>query len=291
MIITWIDGGLGNQLFQYAAGFAASRRTGMPLFLDLQTFENCGREYLLDQFNISGQIAPDDFFFNIRPRHRKMLSYISFKLRFGRRQTLYETHWGLNRRVFEIRRNTHLVGFWQSEKYFADCATEIRSEFKRIRCSNLDSSPLLQKLKGRVSVSIHIRRGDYLAPQWINFCGLCPMKYYVEGFARLKARLQSDPIIGVFSDDLEWARKNFRLDAEMIFVDDKFKSGAIDDFQLMSMFDHHIIANSTFSWWAAWLNPASNKIVICPDPFFRNAAANSRITVPSNWTKVRVDWN
>ena len=264
----------------------------MPLYLDLQNIEEYGRQYMLNKFTISGQILPDRMLFHTRPRHKKLLSNLLYKLRYGRQTKLIDPECMLDKRVFEITRDTYLEGYWQSEKYFADCVTEIRKEFRQIHRSSLDSRRLLEMLRGKTSVSIHIRRGDYVTnPEARRIHGVCPMEYYVEGLEKIKARLHSDPIIGVFSDDLEWARKNFRLDGNMVFVDHRFSSGVLDDFRLMSKFNHHIIANSSFSWWAAWLNSDTNKMVICPDPFFRKPSLVSRDIVPDSWTKVRVDWN
>jgi Glycosyl transferase family 11 len=175
-----------------------------------------------------------------------------------------------------------LDGYWQSEKYFIDCSKLIRKDFTFK--NELDSYNL--KLKSKIdktnSVSIHIRRGDYVNNLNTNAThGLCSIDYYIKAVNYITERIES-PYFFVFSDDIEWAKKNIMLNFPCQFISHNIGSKSYLDMQLMSLCKHNVIANSSFSWWGAWLNSNDNKIVIAPRKWF---AVNTDICdlIPSNW--------
>ncbi len=135
-------------------------------------------------------------------------------------------------------------------------------------------------------VSIHIRRGDYVTNTSANdFHGLCSLEYYSAGIEYVLSRVP-DATLDVFSDDIEWARLNIRIPAPTIFIDHNQGRSSWEDMRLMSRCQHHIIANSSFSWWGAWLNPSPDKIVIAPSKWFADSSILTDDIVPSTWIRI-----
>jgi hypothetical protein len=150
----------------------------------------------------------------------------------------------------------YFEGYFQSEKYFADCTEEIRKEFQ--------FKEKLQAPDGN-AVAIHIRRGDYV--KFSNIHLVCTPAYYEKAIAYIQSRVEI-PVFYVFSEDLEWVRQNISIPSNSVFVDYNPVLPSSRDMQLMSLCKHQIISNSSYSWWAAWLNRNSGKIVIAPDRWF-----------------------
>ena len=249
MIITKISGGLGNQMFQYAAGRAVSLRENTSLKLDISGYsdDKFGRHYSLDVFNIKVTLAtPLDCLIS---------------------------------RLFK----TYLDGYWQSEKYFIEYSDQIRQDFKLKPRPDKNVTEYLKKIKKTNSVAIHVRRGDYVSIARIGqSVGICGVKYYQRAI-RLITKKVKDPTFFVFSeaDGLDWAKQNLKFESPCVLVK---SSKDYEDLRLMSACQHNIVANSSFSWWGAWLNENPKKIVVAPDPWFDRKKTN---IVPENWAKLK----
>ncbi len=258
MIIMRIIGGLGNQLFQYAVGKAASIHQNVPLKLDIFDYDTylLHSGFRLDQFSIEFQIASE--------AEVKLLKGGSgFLGKMTRKLGLKKTY------VREVQNNIfqesvfnsgqlYLDGYWQNERYFKDIRDLILLDLKLKKDLSSLCLKLMQAIRANQSVGIHVRRGDYLSHPDI---GLLELSYYVRAVKYINNQIQT-PTFYIFSDDIDWCRTNLAFIENSVFVDQT--ENEIDDFQLMQECDHNIIANSSFSWWAAWLNKNPNKIVIAP---------------------------
>ena len=208
------------------------------------------------------------------------------KLKLLRRNSfVVEPHYlywpGLN----EVKGSAYLLGYWQSEKYFADYSDEIREDFTFKSPLSERNSDLANQISSVNSVSVHVRRGDYVTNAKNAFIGVCPLSYYEQATELIKSRVES-PVFFVFSDDMDWVKSNLKLDVKTVMVNHNSGSESYNDMRLMSMSKHHIIANSSFSWWGAWLNPNPEKIVIAPKKWFRNGEFDTSDLIPSNWIRI-----
>ncbi len=283
MIVTKLIGGLGNQMFQYAAGKALAAKRNVPLKVD--TFDlnknpngaYTKRNLELSIFNLNLEIAnqQDIEAFN----KNKFQNFLIQKLNLpSNKLVANERGSAYNKGFSNFPARTYLNGFWQSELYFKDIsnillkAFTIKEEFIKNTFTHLD------ELKQN-SVSMHIRRGDYVNLKSANdFHGICSLDYYQAAIDLLKSKIGESKIY-VFSDDIDWCKKNFTSEY-FIFLDTK---SAAEDLFLMSKCKHNIIANSSFSWWGAWLNQNPQKIVIAPKYWFTNVESKSIDILPQNW--------
>lgn len=284
MIILKIQGGLGNQLFQYATGRAISIANNAELVLDLSWFENqieinTKRVYELGAFKIKGRVVRGDEIFWCRIHQNRILS----KLRFLHREWTHikEKDQLLNEKSLEKFDHVYLDGYWQSYRYFDQVFHAIREEFAPI----IDPSPadaiLIERINSLNSVSVHIRRGDYVTnPRAASFHGLCSLEYYQMAMSRLEKQIAC-PHYFIFSDDIEWAKKNIHIEPGVTFMESTEGRSSVDDLRLMSLCKHNIIANSSFSWWAAWLNFNPDKLVFAPKKWFVNESPE--FLIPKDW--------
>lgn len=293
MIIVKITGGLGNQLFQYAFGKYLSVKLNTELKFDIQTnydssnFTN--RSVGLANFNIKLNLASkneiDEFkYFNNKLFARIERKFVQ-KLAFLNRSYMVQNSLNPQKNIVKFRNNCYYDGYWQSEDYFKQIANILQQELK----SNFNpvlSEPnryLLNEIRNSESVSIHVRRGDYISIQLNNsLFSICSLKYYEEAINYIKRKIKN-PLFFVFSDDIEWAKENLRGD-NFIFVTGNEPA---DDMYLMSLCEHNIIANSTFSWWGAWLNKNSEKIVIAPKQWYNGKLNKStKDLIPAEWIRI-----
>lgn len=292
MIISHIIGGLGNQMFQYATGRALSLERGVPLYLDTQDFAGYSLHYgfeLNKVFNISTPVASADDLWQV-------LGWRSFALirklllrkqlaRFRGDSMIIEPQVAYWPEIGNIPNNSYLMGYWLTEKYFKNVEEHIRSDFI-FRGELSDSNKLLDlNIQNCNSVSIHVRRGDIAQnPDILAVHGLCGLDYYKKAVSYIAERIQS-PNFYIFSDDLKWVRDNLKINFPCYFVDQNMGQASFNDMRLMSLCKHNITANSTFSWWGAWLNNNQNKIVISPKQWFA-AQIDCSYIVPSAWVRM-----
>ncbi|MFC1626393.1 alpha-1,2-fucosyltransferase [Pseudomonadota bacterium] len=291
MIISRIIGGLGNQMFQYAAARSLAIRKQQPLFLDASDFTN----YALHRFELTRVFdCPVELASNEEMQHvlgwraSQSIRSVLSRSHFGRlrgRNFLVEPHFEYWPELFEIPGDCYLVGYWQSEKYFIEMATEIRRDFtfkSPLAGKNLELS---KKIEACNSISLHIRRGDYVTDaKTKSTLGVCSLGYYRDAIAHLVDKVSS-PCFFVFSDDISWAKAHLGLDLPCTYIDHNHGEENYRDMQLMSLCRHNIIANSSFSWWGAWLNPHSDKIVIAPKRWFASQMSSTDL-VPLTWTRL-----
>lgn len=294
MIISQTVGGLGNQMFQFAAGRSLSLRLNKTFKVDSGEFERYQlRNYELENvFDLTGMVADKQ---NLKDLLGWQYS------RFVRRFVLKPYGRFFRKSVFAVepdlkfwpgfqrlKGDKYLIGFWQSERYFKEYSTQIRDDFKFKIPLSLQNQELADEIDSSTSVSIHVRRADYVSnPDTFKKHGACSLDFY-HNAVKYIAEKTLCPRFYIFSDDCEWVRKNLELDFPVVFVQHNKGRESYNDMRLMSMCRHNIIANSTFSWWGAWLNNFPEKIVIAPARWFAdNIMQNSAMDIcPEEWVRL-----
>ncbi len=287
MIITRLQGGLGNQMFQYAAGLrlAAARQTQLKLDLTLLDVRDgrTPRTYELDRFRISAEYATAE---EIEARLAKRPLAARISRRLDRRAAARERHFHYDPAVARLPDGSCLEGYWQSERYFVDVAARVRQEFGFRSGPSGRNAELARQIAARAAVSVHVRRGDYAADAATHAAhGLCPVDYYQRAAAYVAERIRA-PLFVLFSDDPEWTRAHLDLGGAAIVADHNSAHDGPEDLRLMSLCRHHVIANSSFGWWGAWLNADPEKIVIAPERWFRDGARDTSDLLPDRWVKL-----
>lgn len=255
-----LTGGLGNQMFQYAHGRSWSIKNKKPLkYYFLHNYGDIDRRYELVVFNIKGE------------KINGFLPELFRKVEI----------------VLNVKFSNVVSGYWQGERYFINCEDDIRRDFQFVKHLDRKNMEILEEIDRTNSVSIHVRRGDYISDKKTNeFHGVCTQQYYNEAIKEIKSRVKS-PKFFVFSDDPEWVKVNLKIH-NATYID--WNKGNMDykDMQLMCHCKHNIIANSSFGWWGAWLNSNPDKIVITPKKWFENneAQKNSKHILPRAWIKI-----
>lgn len=300
MIIANIVGGLGNQMFQYACARALALEVGVPLKVTLDMFPayaSYHNGYELDRvFNLELEQATSKELANIIGRFRtpikirkalmsKKLAYFRGKYFILDENSDFSDGNGVLKKVHTAK-SVYLQGYWQSERYFAKYDDILRKDFTFKTNKNDIIRPLVEDISESNAVSLHIRRGDYVNNiKTFATHGICPMEYYSEAIAFLQKQVPNMRLF-VFSDDAEWVKENLMVNyPSMVLINGNYGENSYIDMQLMSLCTHNIIANSSFSWWGAWLNPNPNKIVIAPKKWFANGK-NSENLFPSSWMQL-----
>jgi hypothetical protein len=295
MIIVKLKGGLGNQMFQYAIGRALSIKHNTSLGLDLNmlldrsptidTTKFTFYDYNLDVFNIDPKIVSKN---EIPLLNRKKFGgmigrVIEFiKVRILKNPGL-ERNFTFDPTVALIGPDTYLDGFWQSEKYFSEVEDIIRKDFTLKNPLPENVQTLINEIKTINSVSIHVRRGDYVGNPVYDFIG---QEYYSEGIKKIESLRKIDKIY-VFSNDIKWCKDNLFFPYPTMYVGEEY-AGEKDTGHLFLMAACHnlIIANSSFSWWAAWLSSYKDKIVISPKQWFGKGSIDTHDLIPENWIRI-----
>ena len=293
MIVVKLFGGLGNQLFQYAAGRRAALRAGVPLGLDSGWFGTQSTRALdLGSMNIqarfvrSGEvpfIAPGDW----TGAGRRARSIAGLRARRHGWRLIAEREPGVvNPDVMDAGDRSFLVGYWQSDKYFSDVAGHLAEELAPRQPLSTWAQRWADEIDAESGVSLHVRRGDFAArPDGPPGHGVLPLDYYRRAMEVLDAEL-SDPTYFAFSDDPGWVSDNLSH-PRVIPVSGTGEGGsATDDLALMSRCRSHIVANSSFSWWGAWLGHSNGKIVIAPGLWFTDPRLRSDDIVPETWRRL-----
>jgi hypothetical protein len=300
MIIVRLSGGLGNQMFQYALGRRLSQQLQATLKLDLSILTHTpNRSYSLHHFNVIENIAsekeiyrfsgvPQTLFQKITHRIKKHMPFtynifynltkVSKKKHVDNHFIVYsEPHFHFDPNVLKLCGNIYLRGYWQSEKYFKDIKNIIYEEFtikKPLKGRNLE---LARQIENCNSVCLHFRRGDYVtSPKWRVTHGVCSINYYRAAIQILKSHV-SNPHFFIFSDDPGWVKNNFEFSDPKTVVDHNSPEKNYEDLRLMGLCQNHIIANSTFSWWGAWLALRKNGLVIAPKKWFGEERMGKRV--------------
>lgn len=327
MILVQIVGGLGNQMFQYAAARRmASKGDGVVVadLFELGIQVQPVRKYRLNSFNVQAACAPWHHVLRLNPGefacrmarrflppkvskrllhraerlgwksscHYRVFNYKPDQpkpaLKIGR--TVSERHFHFDPEVLGLSGDLLMMGFWQSEKYFADIAPQIRAEFQlRAPQEGMDLA-LAGQMQKTASVSLHVRRGDKATAKDFNASDATYCLRAVEWF---RSRL-ANPVFFLFTDDWEWVRQHLPEAPDMVYVSHNSIGEDLEDWKweenlrLMSQCKHHIIAPSSFSWWAAWLNPSPDKIVLSPPHrrWLNMPNCDTSDVIPDSWIQI-----
>jgi hypothetical protein len=277
MIIARVEGGLGNQLFIYAAARALALRTGSQLRLDAWNSyprDSFGRRYQLDDFNIAASLAEEAEVARYRPESRGFYwrRKLDRRLPFSWRSIIEERSL-FEPRLLELRPrgDVYLMGYWQREEYFRDQGPALRRELTLRREPSAQNRVLGESMRQCESAFLHVRRIDY--------AHRLSAGYYAAALKTLYERVRQPKLL-VFGDDLEWAKRELPLPEGTQFVEHNGDDRNVEDLWLMTRCRHAIVANSSFSWWGAWLNAEPGRVVIAPAVWgYRAAAATGWLTV------------
>jgi Glycosyl transferase family 11 len=289
-----IYGGLGNQMFQYALNIALNQKgnkskilfsnffydnhhngfnLGYAFKLDLPLAARTYNFLLLNAGILYKNKISNKVLGKFIPRYHNSIPVFNEKKEFI-----------FDEEVFH-QKSKLIIGTWQSEDYFKDIRSILLKEFVFKQPTDKKNQELISEIKTNNSISVHIRRGDYLKARWFDTHAVIrDAKYYIDSIEHINSKVE-DPRYFIFSDDISWAKENLEL-SNCTFIDHNSGKDAYIDMYLMSLCKHNITANSTFSWWAAWLNKNEGKIVIMPERWLNNISAPG--IFPSEWLKFKV---
>ena len=283
MIITKLNGGLGNQMFEYACARNLQLRYGDELYLDVEGFRRSSRHYSLDSFvlNEDVQVLPIEksrslvLWQGISKINRRLAFRLArpFGVYMWKTPAFKEIEMGDTKKG-----KTYLYGYWQSERYFKENAAQIREEL-RVKTKVLpESLPYLDSISNSKSVCVHIRRGDYVQ------CGLlaCDEAYYLKGMDYIH-EFHPDVAFFIFTDDIPWVKENIHFKYPVVYVD--MQDPDFEVLRLMYNCKHFVISNSSFSWWAQYLSDHPDKIVVAPSVWYPGGQGDNSMYLDS-WTIV-----
>lgn len=293
MMIANIIGGLGNQMFQYAAARALSLKYAVPLRLDISGFDGYGLHNGFELYRVFDIDMPLAFAAEIRnvlgwrspTLVRRVLSRPELKSLRGASFVVepYFHYWpGFK----SVSPRAYLQGYWQSEKYFADAIDELRADFAFRQPLSEQNAAWAAQIGHCNAVSLHVRRGDYVTDARTNSMhGVCSLEYYHAAIDHILERMDA-PEFFVFSDDIAWVQNNLNIRHPCHYIDHNRGKESYNDMRLMSLCRHHIIANSSFSWWGAWLNAYPGKIVVAPSHWFADTSICVDDLFPEGWVRL-----
>jgi hypothetical protein len=290
-VVARIEGGLGNQLFQYAAARSLADRLQCGLLLDIRGIaENGDRSYQLDLYHIRAEIA-DSHVLDALPswrlsragRIRQSLSF--FMPGVVRSSVFWPRSYAYDDRVERMQHPVYMVGYWQTERYFAWNRNKLLQDLTLLPKLTADTG-WPEKIKNSNSVSLHVRRGDYVSsPTASKHHGTCDMNYYQRAIDALMQKHQEIEVF-VFSDEPQWAADNLHLPAPVHIVDAHAPEQGYLDLELMRQCRHHVLANSSFSWWGAWLSGHQNQLVYAPGRWFASPDLDTSDIIPARWQRL-----
>jgi hypothetical protein len=288
MIITRLIGGLGNQLFQYAAGRALALANDCKLKLDISEFRNYTlRSFELMRLNINAELAdPRDVSLLVGSK-AWVAKTVRRKFKWRRNTHFVERKdYSFDSAFFKLTQPVYLEGFWQSYKYFESYALPLRREFTFNTLLAGKNAELADFISRTNSISMHIRRGDYVSkPENAKVLGSVGIDYYNQAIHKVRDQIVK-PVIFAFSDDLSWVKDNIESGENTVFVSHNSGMSSFEDMRLMSLCKHNIIANSSFSWWGAWLNTNPEKMVIAPKRWLKNNSYSTEDLIPNTWIRI-----
>lgn len=285
MIVVRLKGGLGNQMFQYALGRVLSLKNNSELLLDTTFFNqnfpaNALREYNLKSFNIHARVANKS---EIPIVYRNFNNRFAIKIIFLIKKILgtkgVEKGFKFDKNLLELKGSIFLDGYFQSYKYFDAYKEIIKKDFILNNQSDEFKNKVIE-IENQNSVCMHVRRGDYVGNKMHEVADL---SYYKKSLSILSEKIKIEKIC-IFSDEIKWCKENFKFDGDYVFME----RGAsdVEDLILMSSCKHFILANSSFSWWSAWLASNPNKIIVCPKQWFGDSTIDTSDLIPSKWIRI-----
>ena len=275
MITVQLNGGLGNQMFQYSAGRAVSLQHNVPLALDITYCKrNQARPYKLCNFKVAGEVVEES------PLIIKLKSILNPQSLFKEQSFYYDPS------ILDCHDDVYLQGYWQSEKYFRGIEKIIREDLTLSEEPDYRNQQMIDKIRNCEAVSLHIRRGDYVSnPETTAYHGICSEEYYRGAVSKLENYVKN-PHFFVFSDDPSWVKEILDIRHSTTIVDFNGSEKDYEDMRLMSLCKHHIIANSSFSWWGAWLSNNPQKIVVAPKQWFNKPDIKTQDLIPGTWFRL-----
>jgi Glycosyl transferase family 11 len=287
-VVMRLAGGLGNQLFQYAAGLALAESRRARLLLDLSLYRRDKlRTYALDAFAVEPSFVPRPWASLMGTFDRRLVGRAMKTL-----MPVVGWHYVLDRgqgcdaTVFPPGGSLVLEGYWQSENYFAGVADRVRAAFRFRDPPDAANAACLDRIAAGPAVAAHVRRGDYAsAPEITATYGLCGPDYYRAAADYLQQTVPNARYF-VFSDDPDWAEQHLRWPGPSEVVRHNVGKRDADDLRLMAACDHFVIANSSFSWWGAWLANKPDKVVVAPKRWFAGAGHAEADRVPPEWVRL-----
>ncbi|RAJ08397.1 glycosyl transferase family 11 [Chitinophaga skermanii] len=284
MVIVQLKGGLGNQMFQYAAGRCLSLQHQSPLLLDINSYDAQQlRRYDLDCFNIEAGLSTEA---DVRQFDRSFLRKVFDRLLPAHKRKMYrELHFHFDPGFYKATPPLYLKGYWQSEQYFKPVEEQIRRDFTFKTPFSAAVEEKAVELRGRESVAVHFRRGDYKDPEMLRVHGIVGLDYYDAAIMQMQATVPGAKFY-IFTDDPEWVRTNVPWQVPLEILSGNLTHTHLEDLYLMSQCRHQIIANSSFSWWAAWLNKNADKQVFTPQKWFGIKERNTKDLIPAAWKRL-----
>jgi hypothetical protein len=266
----------------------------VPLKLDLSWYATQSkRDFKLDRFKIKAELASNLEIQNIthtiqRDLFSRFFNLIQRLLPYYRQRLIIERAPGFDLNILtKTSRSAYLDGYWQSEKYFSDIQEVIRKEFTLKSGLSPQSLEVAKDIGGNNSVGMHFRRGDYVSSdETRKYHGECSARYY-EKCVKMVAKKVNRPHFFIFSDEPSWVTENLKINYPTTIVDHNGIEEDYEDLILMSRCKHFVIANSSFSWWGAWLGSFPNKIVVAPQKWFNDASLNTKDLIPESWIRIK----
>jgi hypothetical protein len=296
MIIVRLQGGMGNQMFQYALGRVLSIKNNTELIFNIESYLDKTprpfkdsmviRDYALNVFNISSRIASKKeipFIYRMYGKGRLMIFIDAIRRRILEHRGHEIDFQKFNPKLFELGPNSYIDGFFQSPKYFEEFESVIRKDFTLRQELPENIKILSNEISGNNSLCIHVRRGDFVGNAYHD---VVDNQYYKNGIDYISKRTKIDKIY-IFSDDIKWCQNNMSFPFETMYVGDEY-AGEHGEYHmfLMSVCKNFIIPNSTFSWWGAWLALNLDKIVVAPKQWFRDNSIDTSDLIPDNWVRI-----
>ncbi len=293
MIIVQLNGGLGNQMFQYAFGKTLSTINCTELKLDLSLLLDRSiketsfafRNYELDIFELKVNFATEKEVNELKKRFKNpIIDKITNRL-IGKKNTYFvEPFYHFSNENLSLKAPIYLEGYWQSPKYFESFSQIIKKEFKFLNnlSFSIESKSIKEQIINSNSIAIHVRRGDFILKSLHRTFGI---DFYNKAIEMMYKKISNIEIF-IFSDDIEWCIHNFKIAHKHYFVSKPNETVLVNDFYLMSKCKHFIISNSSFSWWAAYLSEYQKKIVIAPNQWFTDSNMNTNDLIPQSWIRI-----
>lgn len=294
MIITRLIGGLGNQMFQYAIARSIAHVNKTDIKLDVSVYEShegwiaLPRHYELKNLNIIENVANMREIEEIKGKNRRFQSILEkIPFRSSNRLNCYykeKEEFYCDSKVFGLKGSIYLEGYFQTEKYFKNIEELIKNDFMVRTEADETNQSLLDKIRSSNAVAVHVRRGDNTPTDSIH--GVCSSNYYRKGIEIIAEEI-ADPHFFIFSNDAKWAKRNLQTHFPSTYVSHNGIDKGYEDMRLMRNCKHFLIANSTFSWWGAWLSRNPDKIVLAPKRWFKKPGyRNTRDLIPESWRQI-----
>lgn len=284
MIIVRIIGGLGNQMFQYSL-YRNLLEKGYNVKIDINDFKDyeLHNGFELNKiFKLNMNFATLEEVNKLKDNKSDFLNRARRKLLGYKKSYFRQSNQMFIPSIFKIKGDLYLDGYWQSENYFDEIKGVIKDDFSFKNFTDEKNQELMKSMESNTTVSLHVRRGDYVNDPVANKVhgGIVTKEYYLNAIRKIESKVGNEILYIIFSDDITWAKENI-TGVRAIYVDWNKGLNSYKDMQLMAMCKHNIIANSSFSWWGAWLNSNEDKIVVAPDKWLNNQEVKD--IIPANW--------